>query len=50
MKTDSRLKVWMDMYQNGAIVFQNRYELFRADSERGIELANPQKNTKRNSA
>ena len=40
MKTDSGLKVWMDMYQDGAIVFQNKYELFRVDSERGQELTN----------
>jgi len=40
MKTDSGIKVWMDMYQDGAIAFQSRYELFRIDSERGQELAN----------
>ena len=40
MKTDSGLKVWMDMYQDGEIAFQSRYELFRVESERGQELTN----------
>ncbi|EAQ99705.1 hypothetical protein [Maribacter sp. HTCC2170] len=40
MKTDSGIKVWMDMYQDGATAFQSKYELFRVDSERGQELTN----------
>jgi len=39
MKTDSSIKVWMDMYKDGEIMMNNRYELFRVDSERGQELS-----------
>ena len=39
-KKDSSLVVWMDMYKNGAISFETRYELFRVDSEQGRELTN----------
>ena len=38
MKTDSSLIVWMDMYKDGAIDFESRYELFRVDSQHGREL------------
>ena len=38
MKTDSSLIVWMDMYKNGTLDFETRYELFRADSKQGQEL------------
>ncbi len=39
-KKDSSLIVWMDMYKNGAISFETRYELFRVGSEQGQELIN----------
>ncbi len=37
-KNDSSLTVWMDMYKNGGIFFETRYELFRVDSEQGQKL------------
>ena len=40
LKTDTGYKVWMDMYKDGEIMMNNRYELFRVDSERGQELTN----------
>jgi hypothetical protein len=40
LKTDTGYKVWMDMYKDGEIMMNNRYELFRIDSERGQELTN----------
>ena len=40
MKNDSSLIVWMDMYKDGAILFENRYELFRVDSQQAQELIN----------
>ena len=40
LKTDKGYKVWMDMFKDGKIVMNNRYELFRVDSERGQELTN----------
>jgi hypothetical protein len=39
-KMDSSLVIWMDMYKNGIIDFQTRYELFRIDSKQGRELTN----------
>lgn len=38
-KKDSSLIIWMDMYKNGTIEFETRYELFRVDSEKGRELS-----------
>ena len=38
LKTDKGYKVWMDMFKDGKIVMNNRYELFRVDSEEGQEL------------
>ncbi len=35
---DSSLIIWMDMYKNGSIDFETKYELFRVDSEKGREL------------
>jgi len=32
IKTDSSIKVWMDMYKDGEVMMNNRYELFRVDS------------------
>ncbi len=32
-KNDSSLIIWMDMYKNGSIDFETRYELFRLGSE-----------------
>ena len=40
LKTGKGYKVWMDMFKDGKIVMNNRYELFRIDSERGQELIN----------
>ena len=40
LKTDSSYKVWMDMYKDGEIIMNNRYELFRVNSKRGQELTN----------
>ena len=40
MKTDSSLIVWMDMYKDGVLDFESRYELFRVDSPHGRELTN----------
>jgi len=37
-KEDSSLIIWMDMYKNGSVDFETRYELFRIDSEKGQEL------------
>lgn len=31
-KTDSSLFIWMDMYKNGKLAFETRYELFRVDT------------------
>ena len=39
-KKDSSLTIWMDMYKNGGISFETRYELFREESVRGQELTN----------
>ena len=39
-KNDSSLIIWMDMYKNGKIDFETRYELFRTDSEQGRALTN----------
>jgi hypothetical protein len=39
-KTDSSMFIWMDMYKDGKIDFETRYELFRVDSEKGRELTN----------
>jgi hypothetical protein len=39
-KNDSSLIIWMDMYKNGEIDFETRYELFRVNSEQGRELTN----------
>jgi len=39
-KKDSSLVIWMDMYKNGAISFETRYELFRVGSEHGQVLTN----------
>jgi len=37
-KKSSSLIIWMDMNKDGIIDFETRYELFKIDSERGIEL------------
>ena len=42
LKTKKGYKVWMDMFKDGEIVMNNRYELIRVDSERGQELTNLQ--------
>lgn len=39
-KNNSSLIIWMDMYKNGEIDFETRYELFRTDSEQGRALTN----------
>jgi len=31
-KTDSSLFIWMDMYKDGKLAFETRYELFRVDT------------------
>ena len=40
LKTDKGFKVWMDMFKDGEIVMNNRYDLFKVDSEKGQELIN----------
>lgn len=37
-KKDSSLIIWMDMYKNGSVAFETKYELFRAESDQGIAL------------
>lgn len=35
MEKDASLVIWMDMMENGEKAFETRYELFRAESEKG---------------
>lgn len=38
-KNDSSMIIWMDMYKDGTIDFETKYELFRFDSEQGMKLS-----------
>lgn len=38
-KNDTSLIIWMDMYENGKVDFETKYELFRIESEQGKKLA-----------
>ena len=40
LKTDKGFKLWMDMFEDGKLVLNNRYDLFKVDSEKGQELIN----------
>lgn len=38
-KQGESIVIWMDMYKDGVKDFETRYDLFRVDSEKGIELS-----------